>query len=69
MNDAQKALLTTCLSSLDVAGLGIPPLAGKTLVKYARSLRGHDFCAIAQLTWFVLYDLVLKDCFDTWLSL
>jgi len=69
MNDAQKALLTTRLSSLDVAGLGIPLLAGKTLVKYAGSLTGRDFRAIAQSAPFVLYDLVPKECFDTWLSL
>jgi hypothetical protein len=43
MNDAQKEILTTKLSSVDVTGFGNPPLAGKTLVKYAGSLTGHDF--------------------------
>ena len=58
MNDAQKEILTTRLSLVDVTGLGIPPLAGKTLVKYAGSLTGRDFRAIAQTAPFVLYDLV-----------
>lgn len=69
LDDSQKATLTTRLSSLDVSGLGIPPLAGHTLVKYASSLTGRDFRAIAQAAPFVLYDLVPKPCFDTWLSL
>lgn len=38
--DDQKKLLTTHLSSLDVAGLGISPLAGQTLVQYSGSLTG-----------------------------
>jgi hypothetical protein len=69
MNDAQKSILITRLSSLDVTGLGIPPLAGQTLVKYAGSLTGRDFRAIAQSAPFVLYDLVPRECYDTWLSL
>ena len=43
MNNAQKEILTTKLSLVNVTGLGTPPLAGKTLVKYAGSLTGHDF--------------------------
>jgi hypothetical protein len=69
MNDAQKEILTTRLSSVNVTGLGIPPLAGKTLVKYAGSLTGRDFRAITQTAPFVLYDLVPRECYDTWLSL
>lgn len=69
MNSSQKALLTTCLSSLDVSGLGIPPLAGRTLVKYAGSLTGRDFRAITQAAPFVLYNLVPAECFETWLAL
>ncbi|KAJ7929641.1 hypothetical protein B0H13DRAFT_2228460 [Mycena leptocephala] len=46
--DDKKELLTTRLSSLDVSGLGISPLAGRTLVQYSGSLTGRDFRAIAQ---------------------
>ncbi|KAJ6459108.1 hypothetical protein C8R47DRAFT_1059420 [Mycena vitilis] len=67
--EAQRELLTTRLSSLDVSGLGISPLAGKTLVQYSGSLTGRDFRAIAQVAPFVLYDLVSKDCFETWQAL
>jgi hypothetical protein len=69
MNDAQKGILTIRLSSVDVTGLGIPLLTGQTLVKYAGSLTGCDFWAIAQTAPFVLYDLVPRECYNTWLSL
>lgn len=36
------------LSSVDVSGLGVPPLAGHTLVTYGRSLTGRDFRVLAQ---------------------
>ncbi|KAJ7145018.1 hypothetical protein C8R46DRAFT_1232351 [Mycena filopes] len=68
-NDEKKNLLATRLSSLDVSGLGISPLAGRTLVQYAGSLTGRDFRAIAQVAPFVLYDLVSDDCFKTWQAL
>ncbi|KAJ6594962.1 hypothetical protein B0H10DRAFT_2167820 [Mycena sp. CBHHK59/15] len=58
--DPQKNLLTTRLSSLDVSGLGISPLSGRTLVQYSGSLTGRDFWAIAQVAPFVVYDLVSK---------
>ncbi|KAJ7659053.1 hypothetical protein DFH06DRAFT_1326896 [Mycena polygramma] len=67
--DAKKDLLTTRLSSLDVSGLGLSPLAGRTLVKYSGSLTGRDFRAIAQVAPFVVYDLVSEDCFKTWQAL
>ncbi|KAF7358543.1 hypothetical protein MVEN_00905200 [Mycena venus] len=67
--DDKNELLTTQLSSFDVSGLGISPLAGKTLVQYSGSLTGRDFRAIAQVAPFVLYDLVSKDCFETWQAL
>ncbi|KAJ7483665.1 hypothetical protein FB451DRAFT_1029349, partial [Mycena latifolia] len=67
--DDKKQLLVTRLSSLDVSGLGISPLAGKTLVQYSGSLTGRDFRAIAQVAPFVVYDLVSKDCFETWQAL
>ncbi len=69
LSTKQKNVLTDCISSLDVSGLGLAPLAGETLVKYAKSLTGRDFRAIAQIAPFVLYDLVPKECFEAWLSL
>ena len=66
--DAKK-LLATHLLSVDVSGLGISPLAGETLVKYLGSLTGRDFHAIAQVAPFVIYDLVSKDCVETWTAL
>ncbi|KAJ7124727.1 hypothetical protein C8R43DRAFT_898835 [Mycena crocata] len=67
--DAKKELLATRLSSLDVSGLGISPLAGKTLVQYSGSLTGRDFRVIAQVAPFVVYDLVSKECLETWQAL
>ncbi|KAJ6542980.1 hypothetical protein B0H19DRAFT_1212717 [Mycena capillaripes] len=67
--DDKKELLTIRLLSLDVSGLGISPLAGKTLVQYSGSLTGRDFRAIAQVAPFVVYDLVSKECFETWQAL
>jgi hypothetical protein len=64
-----KEPLTTHLSSLDVSGLGISPLAGKTLVQYSSSLIGTDFSAMAQVAPFVVFDLVSKECFETWQAL
>ncbi|EGO18368.1 hypothetical protein SERLADRAFT_412260 [Serpula lacrymans var. lacrymans S7.9] len=62
-------LLATRLLSLNVNGLGISPLAGKTLGQYSGSLTGRDFCAIVQVAPFVIYDLVSKECMDTWVAL
>ncbi|KAH8081293.1 hypothetical protein BXZ70DRAFT_1068335 [Cristinia sonorae] len=67
--DQKKATLAARLTSFDVSGLGISPLAGQTLVQYAGSLTGRDFWAIAQAAPFVLYDLVPQDCFSTWVAL
>lgn len=69
LSDEQKKILTYRLSSLDVSALRISPLAGETLVKYARSLTGRDFRIIAQVAPFVLYDLFPKHIFDAWLGL
>ena len=66
---AKQELLETCLSSFDVSGLGISHLSGHTLVRYAGSLVGRDFRAIAQAAPFVLYDLVPNQCYETWVSL
>jgi len=68
-NEDQKALLAQRLSSLDVSGLGISPLAGETLVNYAGSLTGRDFRHISQAAPFVIYDLVSEDIYDAWVSL
>ena len=65
----QKHLLIVRLNSLNVDGLEISQLAGKTLVNYAGSLTGRDFRAIAQVTPFVIYDMVPSDVFDAWVSL
>ncbi|VDB95486.1 unnamed protein product [Peniophora sp. CBMAI 1063] len=69
LKDEDKALLPTCLSSVDVSGLGISPLVGQTLTQYVGSLTGRDFRAIAQVAPFVLYDLAPTDCYDTWIAL
>ncbi|KAJ7488763.1 hypothetical protein B0H11DRAFT_1667937, partial [Mycena galericulata] len=67
--DDKKELLITRLSSVDVTGLGISPLAGRTLVQYSDSLTGRDFRSIAQVAPFVVYDLVSTECFETWQAL
>jgi len=69
VNDDKKQLLIQRLSSLDVSGLNISPLNGKTLVQYAGSLTGWDFRHIAQAAPFVIYDLVSPECYDAWISL
>ncbi len=69
VSDEQKILLKTRLSSVDVSGLGFPPLSGDTLVTYAGSLTGRDFRAISQVAPFVLYDLVPKRCYEAWVAL
>lgn len=65
----KKDLLKARLSSLDVSGLGIAPLAGETLVTYAGSLTGRDFRTISQVAPLVLYDLVPEPCLEAWLAL
>ena len=67
--DDKKSLLASRLSSFDVSGLGISPLAGHTLVQYSGSLTGRDFRALAQAAPFVAYDMVSKDCLETWVAL
>ena len=69
INDEQKGLLVVRLNSLNVGGLGISQPAGETLVNYAGSLTGRDFRAIAQVTPFVIYDMVPSDVFDAWVAL
>lgn len=69
VNDIQKQTLIIRLNSLNVDGLGISPLLGETLVKYAGSLTGRDFRAIAQVAPFVIYDFVAQDVYDAWVAL
>jgi hypothetical protein len=69
ISDEQKENLIIRLNSLNVSVLGISNLAGKTLINYAGSLTGRDFRAIAQVTPFVIYDLVSSDVYDAWVSL
>ncbi|KIJ57791.1 hypothetical protein HYDPIDRAFT_103839, partial [Hydnomerulius pinastri MD-312] len=69
LNDTQKSCLVTRLNSFQVSGLAVSPLAGQTLVQYAGSLTGRDFRVISQVAPFILYDLVPKECYESWLSL
>ncbi|KAI0365438.1 hypothetical protein BV20DRAFT_925278, partial [Pilatotrama ljubarskyi] len=64
-----KATLIARLSSVDVSGLGIPPLRGYTLVHYAGSLVGRDFRAILQVAPSILYGLVPLAAYEAWLAL
>ena len=57
----QKNILITCLSSFNTSGLNLPSLAGYSLVKYAGSLTGCDFRAIAQTILFILHGLGIPD--------
>ncbi|PPQ96190.1 hypothetical protein CVT26_004825 [Gymnopilus dilepis] len=57
------------LSSFDVSGLGISPLNGKTLVRYAGSFTGRDFRSITQCAPYVLYDLLSDEKLAAWVSL
>ena len=68
---SEKVVLSTRLSSLDVAGLGLETsaLSGRTLVQYAGSLVGRDFRIVIQVAAFVLYDLVPPECYRAWLAL
>ncbi|KAF9559655.1 hypothetical protein CPC08DRAFT_595059, partial [Agrocybe pediades] len=67
--DKDKNLLITRLNDCDVSGLGIPTLAGKTLVQHAGSLTGRDFRAISQVAPFVIRGLVSDDIYEAWVSL
>ncbi|KAF9551916.1 hypothetical protein CPC08DRAFT_745018 [Agrocybe pediades] len=67
--DLVQSELITRLNSLDVAGLGVPPLTGVTLVNYAGSLTGRDFRVIAQVAPHVIQDLVPAVVYDAWVAL
>ncbi|KAJ4497274.1 hypothetical protein C8R41DRAFT_760050, partial [Lentinula lateritia] len=62
-------VLIARLASFDTTGLGISPLAGRTLVTYAGSLTGRDFRAVVQAAPFVLHGLITDDQLELWKSL
>lgn len=63
-NEVKKHQLMVRLSSVDVKGMGLPPLVGHTLVTYCGSLTGQDFWAIAQVTPFVLKEFIQDDYYQ-----
>ncbi|KAF8515093.1 hypothetical protein JB92DRAFT_3156825 [Gautieria morchelliformis] len=65
----KQPLLESRLSSCDVRGLGLSPLAGHTLVQWAGSLTGRDFRALCQVAPFVLYDLIPPEAMGAWVAL
>jgi len=67
--DNKKDILIQRLSSFKISGLNLSPLNGKTLVQYAGSLTGRDFCAISQVAPFVIYDLVPSEYYNAWFAL
>ncbi|KAI0311751.1 hypothetical protein OF83DRAFT_1087477 [Amylostereum chailletii] len=66
-----RPTLIARLSSIDVAGLGVSPIAGATLVNYSGSLTGRDFRVIAQVAPFVLQGLpgLPDELLDVWAAL
>ncbi len=68
-NEEKKCQLMVRLASVDVEGMGLPPLAGHTLVTYCSSLTGCNFHAITQITPFILKDFIEDNCYQTWLAL
>ncbi|KAF8148334.1 hypothetical protein K438DRAFT_1625608, partial [Mycena galopus ATCC 62051] len=64
-----KDVLITRLSSFNVSGLGVSPLAGHTLVNYAGSLTGRDFRIIVQAAPFVLQGLLSAEHIELWTAL
>lgn len=64
---AEQEMLIQHLCTVDVSGLGLSgSLNGQTLVQYARSLVGCDFCAIAQCAPFCIHNMVSSECFVAW---
>ncbi|KDQ20801.1 hypothetical protein BOTBODRAFT_87505, partial [Botryobasidium botryosum FD-172 SS1] len=69
LKDDQKEVLIARISSVNTIGLGFSALSGSTLVKYAGSLTGRDFRAIAQIAPFVLHGLLENDILECWIAL
>ncbi|TFY75510.1 hypothetical protein EWM64_g8502 [Hericium alpestre] len=68
-NSITKKVLRTRLTSLAVTGLGIGDLQAATLVNYAGSLTGRDFCIIVQVTPAVLYGMIPDAAYEAWIAL
>ncbi|KAF9056802.1 hypothetical protein BDP27DRAFT_1433532 [Rhodocollybia butyracea] len=70
LNPDKKRELATCLSSVEVEGLGLDSkLAGNTLVDHYGSLTGSDFRKISQVAPFALKGFVTAECYETWVAL
>ncbi|KAG8725629.1 hypothetical protein FRC09_000016 [Ceratobasidium sp. 395] len=69
LGSAQRATLTARLNSVDIRGLGISRIRGKTLVQYAKSLVGSDFRIILQVAPAVLYNLLEPQIYSMWTAL
>ncbi|KAF9254614.1 hypothetical protein L218DRAFT_885911, partial [Marasmius fiardii PR-910] len=67
--EVQLSVLRNRLSSFDTSGLGVSLLNGNTLVQFAGSLVGHDFCVLAQVAPFVLHGLISEESYQAWLHL
>ncbi|KAH9910206.1 hypothetical protein B0H21DRAFT_714536 [Amylocystis lapponica] len=68
-SDEDKEILKTRLSSANVAGLGISPLRGHTLVQYAGSLVGRDFRTVLQVAPSVLHGMIPEEAYEAWVAL
>ncbi|KII85794.1 hypothetical protein PLICRDRAFT_115102, partial [Plicaturopsis crispa FD-325 SS-3] len=66
---AQKELLKTRLSDVNIAGLEISRPRGHTLVHYAGSLVGRDFRVILQVAPAVLHGIIPDVHYEAWLAL
>ena len=69
LQEKQKLILITRISSFGCEGTGIGPISGKTLVQYNGSLTGRDFRVVSQIAPFVLYGLLPQYCYNAWLAL
>jgi hypothetical protein len=52
-----------------VHDLGLAPLRGETLVRYAGSLTGRDFRVVVQVAPLVLPGLIPPEAYEAWLAL
>ena len=71
LSKEQLELLKIQINSLDMTGLdpSIGTLNGNTFIQYVGSLVGRDFRVIAQITVFVLYDLLSSKILKAWTAL
>jgi hypothetical protein len=68
-NAEGKEILIQLLNSLDVHDLGLAPLRGETLVRYAGSLAGRDFRVIVEVGPLVLQGRIPPEAYEAWLAL